>query len=84
MNFKKNQHKIWDNEQELIVTLTDVASEQELNERLSQVDQDILDRAFDTPFFAQPVEPRDDEPGIDHLTTTFDRWWQETVDWATQ
>lgn len=47
--------KIQDNEGEMIVTLTDVTSYQDLHVRLDSEDQDVMDRLCDTPFFAYTV-----------------------------
>ena len=47
--------KILDNEGEMQVTLTDVTSYQDLHVRLDSEDQDVMDRLYDTPFFAYTV-----------------------------
>jgi len=77
--------RIWDQEGEIVVTLTDVDSVEQFKARVEVLtirERAAYQVALDTPFFAQQVDDEEDVQGIEQVTETFAQWFSKTVEWA--
>ena len=77
--------RVWDNEGELIVTLSDVFTEEDLRERLAKEDQKLLSFLKDTPAWSQVVDEskwKGKEEGIAQIEMPYAQWIKKCLDWS--
>ena len=75
--------KILDQEGEIIVNLTDVKNEEELQSLLNNEDPNLTDIMFDSPLFAVSLKEYEeaygegDFEGMEEKTCTYEEWMQD-------
>ena len=80
--------KILDCEGEMVVTLTDVVDRNDLESRLANEDQALIDVCNDTPYFGDVVGDSDygtseaEVEGIEQRICTYAEWIKDSLDWA--
>jgi hypothetical protein len=82
--------KILDNEGEVIINLTDVKDEAQLQSLFSKEDQTLTEIMFDTPFFGMSLEEYkqnydtsdDDFEDMEERVCTYEEWMQDCREWA--
>jgi hypothetical protein len=74
--------KIWDNEGETVVTLTDINTEEQFEKRLADMDEEVVEMCGDTPDWGRKVEDDEDTSFAEQLTMTFDAWGADCAKWV--
>jgi hypothetical protein len=80
--------KIFDNEAETIINLTDVKDEDHLQRLFAEEDEGLTDVLFDTPFFGMSLKEYQDQygpedfEGLEERTCTYNEWMTECLKWA--
>ena len=74
--------KVWDNEGETVVTLTDINTQEQFEERLANTESKVIEICGDTPDWGRAVEDDEDTSFAEQLTMTFDGWIAYCTEWV--